>query len=573
MRKHIAISRRTSLLPLAAALVVALTCGTQAQAGDCNDTDQRLESLRPDKGVQAWAASMRLGRGASAAQTQVSPDHRTTVVRNCNDQGSGSLRNAVSNASSGDTIDLGQLHCSTITLTSGAIEIGVDDLTLRGSRHRTLRIDGNHADRVLYDSGAGTLTVSDLTLTRGRTVAESETNLGGCLLIGGALTLNRVKLTDCAVVGDQARGGGAFVYGPLIVSDSLVSGNTAEGTLLALGGGFFAYSGATVARSQIVGNAITGTAAVCGTEAAGGGVFVRQDLDMNDSTISGNTSTASSNYSYYPAKANEGGGFVGGAATLIRSSVSGNAAQSIVAVSDAASYAYAYSYGGGLRAVYMDILDSTISGNSASAVASNSQGVAFEVSRGGGLTTFTLEHVEPVIRLRNSTVSGNSVSHSPPAPELYSYARGGGVFGYAGTLDLQNSTIAFNTADSGGGIYQNRAQSVSAESTIVSNNTFESGGSDFDVGEAISVTGANNLVTSASGDLTLPGGTLSADPKLAALDDNGGPTLTHALRSDSPAINAGNNLAGFHFDQRGHGFPRKVGRATDIGAFEKRSGH
>ena len=124
MRKHIAISRRTSLLPLAAALVVALTCGTQAQAGDCNDTDQRLESLRPDKGVQAWAASMRLGRGASAAQTQVSPDHRTTVVRNCNDQGSGSLRNAVSNASSGDTIDLGQLHCSTITLTSGAIEIG-----------------------------------------------------------------------------------------------------------------------------------------------------------------------------------------------------------------------------------------------------------------------------------------------------------------------------------------------------------------------------------------------------------------------------------------------------------------
>jgi hypothetical protein len=27
-------------------------------------------------------------------------------------------------------------------------------------------------------------------------------------------------------------------------------------------------------------------------------------------------------------------------------------------------------------------------------------------------------------------------------------------------------------------------------------------------------------------------------------------------------------IPGLRFDQRGHGFPRKVGRATDIGAYE-----
>ena len=53
-----------------------------------------------------------------------------------------------------------------------------------------------------------------------------------------------------------------------------------------------------------------------------------------------------------------------------------------------------------------------------------------------------------------------------------------------------------------------------------------------------------------------------------ALDDNGGPTATHALMAASPAIDAGNNLGGFVFDQRGTGYARIVGARADIGAFE-----
>src|SRR5690606_7928345 len=43
------------------------------------------------------------------------------VVSNCNDSGAGSLRKAVAAAAEGDTIDLTQLSCSFITLTSGEI--------------------------------------------------------------------------------------------------------------------------------------------------------------------------------------------------------------------------------------------------------------------------------------------------------------------------------------------------------------------------------------------------------------------------------------------------------------------
>ena len=58
------------------------------------------------------------------------------------------------------------------------------------------------------------------------------------------------------------------------------------------------------------------------------------------------------------------------------------------------------------------------------------------------------------------------------------------------------------------------------------------------------------------------------DPLLGPLEDNGGPTLTHALLPDSPALDAGNNAYATDFDQRGPGFPRIVNGIIDIGAFE-----
>ena len=72
-------------------------------------------------------------------------------------------------------------------------------------------------------------------------------------------------------------------------------------------------------------------------------------------------------------------------------------------------------------------------------------------------------------------------------------------------------------------------------------------------------------------------GTLVApvDPLLGPLQNNGGPTLTHALLSGSPAIDQGRSF-GVTTDQRGHPRPYDFspianatgGDGTDIGAFE-----
>jgi hypothetical protein len=64
---------------------------------------------------------------------------------------------------------------------------------------------------------------------------------------------------------------------------------------------------------------------------------------------------------------------------------------------------------------------------------------------------------------------------------------------------------------------------------------------------------------------------LNVDPRLGPLQDNGGPTFTHALLPGSPAINAGDNTAAPRFDQRGEGYPRIVGGTIDIGAFESQA--
>ena len=67
------------------------------------------------------------------------------------------------------------------------------------------------------------------------------------------------------------------------------------------------------------------------------------------------------------------------------------------------------------------------------------------------------------------------------------------------------------------------------------------------------------------------GDRINTDPRLGRLANNGGPTFTHALFSDSPAIGAGdpNFIPPPEYDQRGPGFPRVMNGRIDIGSFEK----
>jgi VCBS repeat-containing protein len=107
-----------------------------------------------------------------------------------------------------------------------------------------------------------------------------------------------------------------------------------------------------------------------------------------------------------------------------------------------------------------------------------------------------------------------------------------------------------------------------------------------DFGGTFTSLGYNLSSDAAGGDATTgPGGFLNntgdirnTDPMLGPLQDNGGPTFTHALICGSPAIDNGKNFAGTSTDQRGDGFARTFndpdvanasgGDGTDIGAFE-----
>lgn len=206
--------------------------------------------------------------------------------------------------------------------------------------------------------------------------------------------------------------------------------------------------------------------------------------------------------------------------------------------------AYRGSGGGIANTGTMTISECTISHNSATAFGASGGGI----SNSGSLT------------ITNSTISGN----------LASPGDGGGISNY-GTVNLINATISDNTADLAGGINNVSGGTVNAVNSIIAGNRSnldDDPAPDFS-GELTSaghnLIGTNDRMTGTPG----PGdqiGTPSAplDPRLGPLQDNGGPTQTHALLATSTAIDAGDDAIAPPRDQRG--YVRSGG--SDIGAFE-----
>jgi hypothetical protein len=183
--------------------------------------------------------------------------------------------------------------------------------------------------------------------------------------------------------------------------------------------------------------------------------------------------------------------------------------------------------------------------------------------------------------LTNCTISGNIAVR-----DNFSFdgGYGGGLYCAAGTVTLTNCTVTNNGADNAGGGIMAGGGTVTLTSTIVAENGFNSknqgnvgpdcrGGFSTHGYNLIGIQdGSSGFANNVKHDLV---GT-AASPRKASLDtlqDNGGPTKTHALLSDSPAIDAG-NATGATTDQRG--FPRpsdfmnvaNAGDGSDTGAFE-----
>ena len=229
---------------------------------------------------------------------------------------------------------------------------------------------------------------------------------------------------------------------------------------------------------------------------------------------------------------NSGGINNNGTLTLTNSTVSGNLASGS---------------GGGINSGgTLTIIGSTISGNSA-------------IGSGGGINS------TGSLTLRNSTVSGNSA--------LGGIGTGGGI-GSGGTAFIESSTITANSASLLGGGINNFGTTVTLRNTIVAGNT----GPTPDFRNTLS-SGGFNLIGNTSG-ATITGDTtgniLNQNAQLNPLADNGGPTKTHSLRYNSPAIDKGKSF-GLTTDQRGQGRPFDIttlpngtgSDGSDIGAFER----
>lgn len=235
--------------------------------------------------------------------------------------------------------------------------------------------------------------------------------------------------------------------------------------------------------------------------------------------------------------AEEGGGLINyGTLTIVNSTFSDNSA---------------LAYGGALSNNYqLTITDSTFSGNSA--------------YDGGALLNSN------TLTISGSTFSSNSADGSG--------GTGGAIYN-AGPATITNSTIAVNSAAVGGGILTTQPLSIT-NGTISGNSAIIAGGLDIEgyttdlsntiianstggdcVNNSTIGTNANNLVQDGSCSPSLSG-----DPNLGPLQDNGGPSQTMAIDANSPAFNAVSSGGCPVADQRGT--PRPQGSYCDIGAYE-----
>ncbi len=346
-----------------------------------------------------------------------------------------------------------------------------------------------------------------------------------------------VEVTGLTIANGQVKndvGGGILNRGTLALDDVRVIDNSATNAGYykeIKGGGIYNEGTLTISNSSIALNYSTNDSYIVSgtwTFAYGGGVYNAGTLTISDSALYQNRAI-SKGESLGDAY---GGGVynAAGSVTVVRSTLASNLAD-----------AFGWSQGGlGLGGAIggngeLSIADSTISKNGASGGAAGDTGAGYGGALSHGGQTF----------ITNSTITQNSAGGDCWCTPF------GGI-SISGTTTITHSTIFGNSQ---GGIDVHG--SLTLRNSIVQS-----------VSGAITSSGYNLIRNSSGGSGYVPSDILDVDPLLGPLVDNGGPTLTLALLSGSPAIDSGTNQMAPEWDQRGPGFPRIVNGTIDIGAFE-----
>jgi hypothetical protein len=492
---------------------------------------ERAARKRQEKAQRRGRSSYRragLAAGAVGAAVLFAPgtaSAATTFEVNTNDDagadgcttsgGVCTLRNAVGDAATGDTITFAPTVRGTITLTQGQIEID-SGVTIQGPGAPALTVSG-------LDT-----TVSPVTHSRVFQVDNS-----GPVRISG-LTIANGDGTEDAGGADSKGDGGAILNEPfadLTLVDSLVTGSQAGVTGDTRSGGGIESLGSLGLTNSVVSHNVA--------TSDGGGIESKYDLTATDSTVSGNSAMNGGGIAAYPGRPEESDSPK--YTTILRSTISDNHADP----STGAGGGIDFGGSGGTVVSQASISDSTIAGNSADI--------------GGGIH------------------AGNTPPPPPPPPpglQAQQDEEGDGSLAVENTTVASN-----NATTTGGGIGFEQGVTDGTppglNSTIVANNTAGSADKDISTLEPgltsayslIEVPGSASIATDGSKP-TITG----QDPQLGALADNGGPTQTKLPAITSAAIDQG-TANGLTIDQRHLARTVDLGQAnasdgTDIGAVE-----
>lgn len=573
----------------------------------------------------------------------------------------GAIRAANANASSTEAIiNLQPATTYNLTLSNASQEnaAATGDLDILATNHAVTLVGGGSeganeskisaagvnastsSDRVFHITGGNNpVTFSNLTIADGRarddgssgssTVATSQSTIGaggGILNNGGSVTLNNVAIENCKALGRgdhlvnehttlDAHGGGlASISGSAsltitdsrFLNDAATGGNglvfnNAAGSGAQGGSIYFAGGTLTIAQSRIESSNATGgnggnqdqngqTNGGFGGTVQGGGVWAGGGTVTITETTFSQTVATGGNSGTGGNGANPGGDANGGGLySLANTTVTRSTFNQADAVGGNGGHAFG----------------STCLGGHTAGDGGAARGGAI-LADGGTLTVNTSTFAN------NSARGGNGGNGGQTNGGLNCGMHGAGGLAHGGaitntnaaTLNIDHSTISLNEARAGNtGVNQGGANkpprpvaegagggirvgpaNVTLARTIIAGNTALNGLGDAtgaptpgpNVDGAITSGGHNLLgVTTDATGFTGTGDKTGANPMLAALANNGGPTPTMALSAGSAAIDSA-IAGGATTDQRGQ--PRTVNDpgvlnaptsdGTDIGAVE-----